>query len=288
MRPTAGAKGVHLDVRLPAEPLIVSGDAARLQQVVWNLISNAVKFTPSGGNVQLTASRMNGSIAVEVSDTGIGLPAQSLAHVFERFWQADSTSTRVHGGLGLGLALVRHIVEIHGGDVRATSEGEDRGSTFTVTIPSRVQPSGVTPQDTPTAHGSRQLTGLHALVVEDDASARELFATILTSYGALVDAVDCGAAAIAALERQPRDVLVIDIGLPGEDGMILLRRIHGEEEQRGRARTPAVAVTAYAGTGYRDAALAAGFTAHLPKPVLPDDLLSAVLAAWRSSRQYIG
>jgi PAS domain S-box-containing protein len=279
IRPTAVAKRVQLDSDLPESPCVVFGDAARLQQVIWNLLSNATKFTPSGGRVILSVRTVASMIAIEVKDTGAGLSAEALPHVFERFWQADSTTTRQHGGLGLGLALVRHLVELHGGEVRAASEGENQGSTFTVSLPVHEgvrRPAGRHPRS---ERRLAQLQSVSVLVVDDDPSAREVFTAMLEDHGAGVTCAASAAEAIRLLERQQPDVLILDIAMPNEDGLTLLRRIRAAEDRRGDRSIPAIAVTAYAGASHREAILAAGFTEQLPKPVLPHDLVTAVLKA---------
>jgi signal transduction histidine kinase/integral membrane sensor domain MASE1/CheY-like chemotaxis protein len=276
--PTAIAKGVALESSIPPRPCLVSGDPARLQQVIWNLLFNAIKFTPQGGTVSLAVRIADASANVEVSDTGIGIPPEFLPRLFERFWQADSTSTRVHGGLGLGLALVRHLVEIHGGDVEARSAGDGRGSTFVVTLPLRAHsPSS----DPPPGSGERgternDLEGLRVLVVDDDPGALELFSTALEGRGADVVCAKSATEAMQRLELHPLDVMVIDIGLPSEDGFVLLRRIRDWEAAGSRRPVPAIAVTAYATTIDRDEALQAGFAVHIPKPVLPHEFVAAV------------
>ena len=291
IRPTVIAKRVRLESQIPSAPLMVSGDPARLQQVIWNLLSNAAKFTPEGGTVSLVVreSKAKG-VAIEVTDSGIGIAPALLPHVFERFWQADSSTTRVHGGLGLGLSIVRHIVELHGGDVEARSAGEGCGSRFTVVLPARIHdaPDGAPAQDSragsseTSRSGERpaalDLQGLTALVVDDDPAARELFATVLEGHGARVLCAESASEAFDLYECQKMDVMVIDIGMPGENGLMLLTRIRALDS----GSTPAIAVTAYAGVMEREAALNAGFAAHVPKPVLPDDLVAAVLGAIKS------
>jgi PAS domain S-box-containing protein len=281
IRPTALAKGVTLESRIPAEPCFVSGDPARLQQVMWNLLSNAAKFTPAGGTVSLALGASASGMSLEVADTGIGIPAAFLPRLFERFWQADSTSTRTHGGLGLGLALVRHIVEAHGGFVKASSEGEGRGSRFVVhlpaTLPEPSEPEAAQPSRAAQRADAADLHGVTALVVDDDPTALELFAEILEEHGARAIGVPSAAAALARLAAEPVDAMVIDIGLPGEDGLMLLGRIRALEAERGRREAPAIAVSAYASANDQAQALTAGFVAHIAKPALPEVLLAAVL-----------
>jgi signal transduction histidine kinase/integral membrane sensor domain MASE1/CheY-like chemotaxis protein len=277
IRPTAIAKGVVLESKIASGGCFVSGDPARLQQVIWNLLFNAIKFTPAGGTVSLVARPANGNAIVEVSDTGIGIPAEFLPRLFERFWQADSTSTRVHGGLGLGLALVRHLIEIHGGDVEARSAGEGRGSTFVVSLPLRAELSaGFGAGSAERMTDNEDLESLRVLVVDDDPGALELFSTALEKSGAAVVCAKSAREAMQRLELHPVDALVIDIGLPSEDGFMLLRRIREWEAALSRSPVPAIAVTAYATTIDRDEALQAGFAAHLAKPVLPHQFVAAV------------
>jgi CheY-like chemotaxis protein len=278
MRSTALVKGVALEAEIPDSGCVVSGDPARLQQVMWNLLSNAIKFTPPGGTVLLTVEASGPSIGIEVRDTGIGISTAFLPHVFERFWQADSTSKRAHGGLGLGLALVRHIVELHGGEVEARSEGEGCGATFVVRLPALVQvtprseamAAATTPADLPDLHA------LRVLIVDDDCGTRELFTDILRARGAEPVCAESAAEAMERFQSQPVDVMLLDIGMPDEDGFALLRRIRAYEAEHGRAETPAIAVTAYAAPVDRDKVVQAGFAAHVPKPVLPDTILSLV------------
>lgn len=284
VRPTAIAKGVLLNSHLPSSDCLVSGDAARLQQVIWNLLSNAIKFTPAGGTVALTIQTAESAVVIEVSDTGTGIPAAALPHVFERFWQADSTTTRVHGGLGLGLSLVRHIVELHGGGVHASSAGEGRGSTFTVTLPARVR-DAVSGESFPSvikaARGTAKIDpgAVTVLVVDDDLGARELFTAILETRGFRVLAAASAAEALGLFEQQQPDVMIVDIGMPGEDGFMFLREVRAREAARGLRDTPAIAVTAYAGPGAREQVLEAGFSAYIAKPALPHDMVSAILEA---------
>jgi len=280
LRPTAIAKNVALESDFEAGSCVVYGDPARLQQVIWNLLSNAIKFTPSGGTVTLSVRVSASNVHIEVTDTGLGIPPEFLPHVFERFWQADSTSTRVHGGLGLGLALVRHLAELHGGDVRATSAGENKGSTFRVTLPARLGSQ----KSSPSGPGESEvlandLTTVTVLVVDDDQSARELFEAVLTDQGARVMIAGSADEAFSMFERERIHVALIDVGMRQEDGFKLLRRMRAHEAANGLPPRPALAVTAYVGAVDREKALQAGFAEHIPKPVLPHDLVSAVLRA---------
>ena len=278
VRPTAQAKGVALDIDLDAGDTTVHGDSARLQQVVWNLLSNAVKFTPSGGSVTLLVVRDDDAVEIRVSDTGIGIAPEFLPHVFDRFRQADAGSTRRRGGLGLGLSIVHHVVEAHGGSVRAHSQGMNRGSTFTVRIPSaaaRTMPALSTSAST--APGA--LRGMKILLVDDEEDTREFVRSLLEQNAAQVTVAASAAEAIASLQSQCPDLLLSDLGLPEEDGFSLIRRVRALPG-RSESRIPAVALTAYARSEDRTRAMLAGFQDHVVKPVVPSDLL-AVLTAFR-------
>jgi CheY-like chemotaxis protein len=294
IRPTALAKGVRLESDIPRAPCVISGDPARLQQVMWNLLSNAAKFTPAGGTVTLMVRQSASHVTIEVRDTGIGIAADFQPYLFDRFSQADSTTTRVHRGLGLGLALVRHIVEIHGGEVEARSAGEGTGSTFVVRLPAQVGEllkSGSAPSVTEEGRedGSTDGPDLRAvtvLVVDDDDEARELFVTILEGQGARVHRAASAEEAMQRIAHRTTDVMIVDLGLPGEDGFTLLRRIRAHEQALRLPQAPAIAVTARAAAIDHQEALRAGFAAHVPKPVLPDEILSAIAQIRRSPESY--
>jgi PAS domain S-box-containing protein len=287
VRPAAEAKGIRLQRVLDTGPQVVSGDPERLQQVVWNLLSNAVKFTPKGGRVQVGLERVNSHVEIVVSDTGRGIAPDVLPHVFERFLQADSSTTRAHGGLGLGLAIVRHLAELHGGTVRAESEGEGQGATFTVDLPLMIvrAPRRVEARNAervqPTADRGEglacppELDGLHVLVVDDEEDARALLTTVLESCGARVTAVGSAREALDALGREKFDVLLSDIGMPEEDGYWLIKKVRKLTPERG-GRTPAAALTAYAGARDRMRVLRSGYQIHVPKPVEPAELVAVV------------
>src|SRR6185436_3843731 len=248
VRPAAEAKGVHLHPVLDPRAGPVSGDADRLQQVVWNLLSNALKFTPRGGHVQVRVARVSSHVEIVVSDSGQGIPAEVLPHIFERFRQADSSSQRAHGGLGIGLALVKHLVEVHGGSVEASSGGAGQGATFTVRLPrmlyAEAPPEGGRP---PTRRArTTALGGISLLVVDDDADALDLFAEMLRQGGADVRAAPSVRAALDILERWEPDVVVSDIEMPGENGYALIHQLRGGRIPHGD-RIPVVAVTAYGG-----------------------------------------
>ena len=283
MRPAADAKRIRVEASLDPSAGPVSGDAARLQQVVWNLLSNAIKFTPEGGRVEVRLARVGTHAEVVVSDTGAGINPEFLPFVFERFRQADMSHTRAHGGLGLGLGIARHLVELHGGAVEAASEGEGRGATFTVRLPLAAE--GAHPASTEingqVTAGSgpgdgATLAGLRVLVVDDEPDVCELLAVTLKASGAAVTAASSAGEAFEALRQERPDVLVCDIGMPGEDGFSLIRKVRALPPGEG-GETPAAALTAYARDEDRVRALLSGFQVHIPKPVDPEEL-TAVLA----------
>ena len=287
VRPLAATKNVQLAFSpdLPAiEP--VSGDAGRLQQVIWNLLANAIKFTPEGGRVDVFIERSNDHMEVRVVDTGQGISPDFLPHVFERFRQADGATTRRHTGLGLGLAIVRQLVELHGGTVHAASQGVGRGATFTVRLPISAgearggQAAALGERRTAASTASPmprlpRLDELRILVVDDNADGRTLTSLVLTQAGASVKAVASVREALQMLEVERPDVLVSDIGLPDEDGYALIRQIRQHEAEHG-GFLPAVALTGYARAEDRARILAAGFQAHVPKPVEPVELTAAI------------
>ncbi len=280
----AEAKGIALNLWLDPTVGPIVGDADRLQQVVWNLLSNAIKFTPEGGRVEIRLERVNSAVEIRVSDTGKGIDPDFLPFVFERFRQADSSSTRAYSGLGLGLAIVRNLVELHGGSVSAYSAGLGLGTTFTVRLPVRAVSVGDVTDESVTApveevspaSSDLLLEGLRVLVVDDEADARELVGTVLEQYGAEVTLAANAFEALEALDRHWADVLVSDIGMPEEDGYSLIRKIRSLEAERGAQEMPAVALTAYAQEKDQQQALSAGFQVHLSKPVDPVGLVAAV------------
>lgn len=280
VRLEADAKGITLQLELDPAAARVVGDPDRLQQVIWNLASNAVKFTPKGGRVDVRLARVGTSIELSVSDSGQGISAEFLPHVFERFRQAEGSTTRRHGGLGLGLALVHHLVEAHGGGVRAESAGAQRGARFIVTLPVQAvyaeSPEGprVTPTPAPTARAGL-LNGVSVLVVDDDADARELVATVLLTAGADVVVAKSALDALDIVQRGGAMVMISDIGMPVIDGYELMRRIRALTGARNRL--PAAALTAYSREQDRRLALEAGFQAHVSKPVEPAELVRVVL-----------
>lgn len=272
------AENKHLQLALDlTRDVIVFGDADRLQQVVWNLLVNAVRFTPEGGRIAIWLQRDDASARIVVADTGIGIPPAFLPHVFDRFKQGDATAASAREGLGLGLAIVRHLVEAHGGAVRAESPGEGLGATFTVVLP---LPAGGVEAAPPVVERSRPprnaLAGRRILLVENEADQRELLAGVLEAHGGTVTAVTSGADAVAALAANPFDVIVADIGMPDMDGYALIRKIRALEADAG-AMIPAIAVTVYASARERDAALAVGYDEHIPKPADPDRVVDAIL-----------
>ena len=289
VRPAAEAKGVRVQKVIDTGPVSIPGDPVRLQQVVWNLLSNAIKFTPRGGRVQIRSERVNSHLEIVVSDTGQGIPADFLPHVFDRFRQADQKTSRQHGGMGLGLSIVRHLVELHGGSVSAISEGEGRGATFTVMLPiapvyqvdssgSRVHPGArdLLPADA----GADRLDGLRVLVVDDEADTRELLKQGLEYCGATVKVVGSAAEAVDALVTFVPDILISDIGMPGVDGYDLIRQIRGLPANKGR-RIPAIALTAYTRVEDRLHALRAGYDMHVPKPVELAELVAVAASVAR-------
>jgi len=283
IRPTAEAKGVRLQVLLEPNIGPVFGDRERLQQVVWNLLSNGVKFTRKGGLVQVTLQRINSHVEIVVTDTGVGIKSDFLPHVFDRFRQADGSTTRNYGGLGLGLAIVRHLVELHGGTAWAESAGEDQGAKFTVRLPtmtlSEQQPDEVPRQPAVSmVERDRQpasLEGLRVLVVDDEFDARSLLTAMLERCGAQVIAVGSAREGIDSVESWKPDVLIADIGMPVEDGYGLIRRVRALPREHG-GQTPALALTAYARTEDRVRALSEGYQVHLAKPVDRSELAAVV------------
>jgi len=287
VRPSASAKHIEIEVSAPAEPCVLVADPARMQQVVWNLLSNAVKFTEARGAIRIAIVPEQARLRVTVSDTGQGIAPEFLPFVFDRFKQADGSTTRRIGGLGLGLAIVRHIVELHGGEVHAHSAGLGRGASFTLSLPQHaVVPAAVTPSlgGTAAQHPpAPRLHGVRVLVVDDEPDARDLLELLLQAAGSRVQKTASAAEALACLPTFRPDVIVSDIGMPFEDGHSLLRRVRELPAAQGGG-VPAIALTAYARSEDKSKALAAGFTMHMGKPVDPEELLAAVanLARLRS------
>ncbi len=278
-RIAAQTKGVFVERHLDREAARVMGDASRLQQVVWNLVSNAVKFTPKDGRVKVTLTRADRTIELSVSDTGEGIPKEFLPFVFEPFRQADNSPMRTHGGLGLGLSIARQLVELHGGNIEAESDGPGLGARFVVRLPVAAVWDSAAPPD---AQREPLVRGVHVLVVEDDPGAREAFTALLEDSGSRVTAASSAAEAIAAFDQDLPDVMLIDIGMPDESGYDLIRKLRARPMSGGGA-VPAAAVTAYARAEDRRRALDAGFTRHVAKPVRAAELVSVVAELATSS-----
>ncbi|HJR08549.1 MAG TPA: PAS domain S-box protein [Pyrinomonadaceae bacterium] len=289
VRPAAEAKGVRVQKIVDTGVVTVSGDPVRLQQVVWNLLSNAIKFTPRGGRVQVRLERINSHVEIGVSDSGSGIAQEFLPYVFDRFRQADQRTTRQYGGLGLGLSIVRHLVELHGGTVRAESQGEGQGATFTVLLPVapvyhstgqqvRVHPAA---RDTlPSYECPDRLDGLRILAVDDEPDTREMLKAGLGQCGADVTVVGSASEALEAMSRAVPDLLISDIGMPDEDGYELIRRVR-ELPAEGGGKVPAIALTAYARVEDRMQALRAGYQMHVPKPVELAELVAVAASLVR-------
>jgi signal transduction histidine kinase len=278
----AQAKAIQIEQHIEeVEP--ITGDEDRLQQIVWNLLSNAVKFTPRDGHVTVRLRREAEDTVLSVQDTGIGIPADFLPYVFDRFSQADGTATRRHGGLGLGMAIVRYLAELHGGTVRAESAGENQGATFTVVLPTRIEletsapdePVEGTENEEPEVEQLPQLSGVGVLVVDDEPDSRGFVCQLLVDQGATVTAAGSTSEAFETFVRERPDVLVSDIAMPGEDGYDLIRRVRSLSESDG-GQTPAVALTAYVRNQDENAALTAGFDRHVRKPVAVAELIQVV------------
>ena len=284
VRPAATAKGVKLETALEPSAAAVFGDAARLQQVVWNLLSNAIKFTPKDGRVRVNLERLDSEVLIKVTDTGIGIEQDFLPHVFERFRQADSSATRKFGGLGLGLSIVKHLVELHGGTVQVDSPGEDRGASFEVRLPigtvrsprhARPESHAAAPRVAAADCNAADLTGVKVVIVDDEADARDLVKRVLVDCGAEVLTATKATEALALVERERPHVLVSDIGMPEVDGFELLRRVRALGPSRG-GNVPAIALTAFARSEDRARALQAGFLVHMSKPVEAAQLVATV------------
>jgi len=289
LMPAADAKRIEVRTAIDPHAGLISGDPDRLPQIVWNLVSNAVKFTPPGGRIEIRVERVDGAIDLIVSDTGVGIKPEFLPHMFERFRQGEGAATRRFGGLGLGLAIVRHLVELHGGTVEATSAGEGAGATFRVRLPLlAAQPSAAVAERRSRAHddvgasppAAGRLAHMHVLAVDDDPDALALIREILEFAGARVTALESSQAALALLPGIQPDVLVADVGLKDIDGFELLRRVRELPEERVR-HVPAIALTAYARSTDRVRALESGFSMHVAKPADPAELVAAIIAVAR-------
>jgi PAS domain S-box-containing protein len=289
-RPAMDGKQLRVKAVLDSEAISIMGDGTRLQQVVWNLLTNATKFTPKGGSIQVVLKRVDSMLELAVMDSGRGIREHFLPVIFEPFKQADSTTTRVHGGLGLGLSIAKNLVEMHGGTIHALSDGEDQGSTFIVRLPvaplretpTRSSPS-LEPRPIPQWECPPELSGLRVLVVDDEVDARELIATVLEQCGSRVERAGSAREALEKLEAWRPDILLSDIGMPDEDGYALIRQVRSLPPDRS-GTIPAASLTAYAGAEDRRRALLAGFNMHVPKPVEPAELVAVVASLGRIAR----
>jgi CheY-like chemotaxis protein len=282
VRPSVEAKGLRLQVELDPLAGPIHGDPHRLQQVVWNLLSNAVKFTPKDGRIEVRLRPVSSRVEITVADSGVGIRPEILPYIFDRFRQADSSTTRRYGGLGLGLSIVKQLVELHGGTVRVQSEGEHRGASFTVALPLRVvrEDEAAAQLATPSRPSALQvamvdLAGVTVLVVDDELDARELVRSVLVDSGAEVVTAGSADEALALLPSLGADVIVSDIGMPERDGYQFLRMVRSRPPGEG-GKTPAVAMTAFARSEDRTRALLAGYQVHLAKPIEPIELVATV------------
>lgn len=283
VRPAAEAKGISLEINEDTAVSHISGDPNRMQQVIWNLLSNAIKFTPKGGTVSVEIKRTHGLVDIKIIDSGVGIKKEFLPHVFDRFRQADASSIRKFGGLGLGLSIVRHLTEMHGGTVSAASDGENKGSTFTVSLPvignveeaPRFRRRKESKRLAAKAASNLNLDGLLILAVDDEDDTCQLLVQALTYHGATVITARSAAEALAAVIDKNPDVLVSDIGMPGEDGYSLIKKVRALPDER-QKNLKAIALTSYARAQDRMQALAAGFQSHVGKPVEPDELATVI------------
>ena len=279
VRPAADAKSIRIETALDKTAGPIAGDPDRMQQIFWNLLSNAVKFTPRGGRIHVRMQLVGSHVEIVVADTGKGIEPKLLPFVFERFRQGDSSTTREHGGLGLGLAIVRHLVELHGGVVSARSEGQDQGAEFTIQLPVLARPQepavSATGRRVEYGRGGTSLAGLRILVVDDEADAREIVATILGEAGAEIATASSSRQALEQVKQWRPDLLISDIGMPGESGYDLIRKVRALSPGEG-GQIPAIALTAYARMEDRLKILSAGFQMHVPKPIEPMELATVV------------
>jgi CheY-like chemotaxis protein len=289
LRPAIDAKQLNLETSIDPTAGPIMGDPARLQQIVTNLLSNAIKFTPGGGSISLCVQRLDSRVQLKVTDTGVGIAAENLPHIFERFRQVDSSNVRAHGGLGLGLAIVDYLVRQQGGIVTVESEGIGKGAAFTVEFP--LTTAQVIHGDLSSVAmftnssnamvasgdelGDQKLRNYRILLVEDDVDTRELLRTLLRRHGAEVISVGSTSSALSEIARRKPHVIISDIGMVGENGYDFMRRVRALSREQG-GHIPAIALTAYAGVGDRRRALAAGFQTHLSKPVEPEDLVAVI------------
>jgi CheY-like chemotaxis protein/two-component sensor histidine kinase len=294
IRPSAQAKGIRLQAMLDPTAGPIRGDPNRLQQVFWNLLTNAVKFTHQNGRVAVTLARVNSRLEVEVTDDGEGIDPNFLPHVFDRFRQADASTSRQHGGLGLGLSIVKQLIEMHGGSISAESAGKGLGSTFRITLPvvatseqseqpqvSRQHPVRFAEPTAPESGLRTDLGGMKVLVVDDEPDARALVERLLVDCNARVTTASSTDDAMKALMQENFDVLISDVGMPGEDGYGLVRRVRALPD--GHSTVPAIALTAYARIEDRARAIHAGFQLHLSKPIEPIELIAMVQSVARRS-----
>jgi len=285
LRPTADVKGMKLQTRFEPGQCLVKGDPNRLRQVIWNLLSNAIKFTPRHGSVSIDLTCVESTARLTVSDTGDGISPEFLPYVFDRFRQAEGSISRKQGGLGLGLAVARHLVELHGGTIRAQSEGTGKGAVFTVDLPlaqerrdpARAEERIREVERRRSSRGAVRLDGVHVLLVEDDDDSRKLLGTMLKRHGARVTSTKSAAEALAAFEGELPDVLISDIGMPDQDGYELMRKLRALPPERG-GKTPAIALTGYASRKDRERALNTGYQQHMAKPIEQADMIKAIAA----------
>jgi len=279
IRPAAEAKQIQIEVEREPYATVVTGDSERLQQVFWNLLSNAVKFTPRGGRVTVKIARTDSQLEITVADTGAGIREEFLPYIFDRFTQADTTTSRRHAGLGLGLAIVRHIVELHGGTVSAESDGLGKGASFRITLPVRALRSRDTDTTPQTVSSDRfadaiALNRIRVMIVDDEAETRDLLRVMLASHGADVETYSSGAEALAQIDEWKPNIIVSDIGMPVQDGYAFMKKVRGLGAKA--TDLPAIALTAYARSEDRMRALAAGFQMHVPKPVEASELVMVI------------
>jgi signal transduction histidine kinase/ActR/RegA family two-component response regulator len=290
VRPSFEAKNIHLTTSMASEGCLVAGDANRLQQIFWNLLSNAIKFTPEGGSVRVEVKEKKQDLLVAVTDSGSGITAEFLPYIFDRFRQADGSTTRMHGGLGLGLSIVKHLVQLHGGKVKVKSDGKDKGSTFMVTLPLVSSAASLAPEDTAAVEASgngvapgflKILKGLRVLVVDDEADSRDLVSAILTRCGSDVNCCESAAEGMKAFKSWKPDLLVSDIGMPVEDGYSLITKLRKLKTKRAK-EMPAIALTAYATKEDQARTLSSGFQIHVAKPIDPEILITSIAKAMGS------
>jgi signal transduction histidine kinase/DNA-binding response OmpR family regulator len=290
LRPSFEAKNIRFTTSMVSKGCLVAGDANRLQQIFWNLLSNAIKFTPEGGSVRVEVKEKKQDLVVAVTDSGSGITAEFLPYIFDRFRQADGSTTRMHGGLGLGLSIVKHLVQLHGGTVKVKSDGKDKGSTFMVTLPLVSSVASLAPEDTAAveANGNgvapgflKILKGLRVLVVDDEADSRDLVSAILTRCGSDVNCCESAAEGIKAFKSWKPDLLVSDIGMPVEDGYSLITKLRKLKTKRAK-EVPAIALTAYATKEDQERTLSSGFQMHVAKPIDPEKLITSIAKAMGS------